>query len=65
MLSDMASLSYDIGVLVEGQHYLHTWEMGPVEGDIEVLVDSSEEDLEDLEEEEEEEEDEEDMTLKE
>ena len=61
MLSDMASMSYDIGALVKGWCYLHTWEMGLVEGEIEVPADLSKEDSE----EEEEEEEEEDMTLKE
>ena len=32
MLSDMASMSYDLRALVEGQNYLRTWEMGLVEG---------------------------------
>jgi len=57
MALDMASMAYDLGVLVEGWHYLCTWEMGPVEGEIEVPAEPSKE--------EEEEEDEKDMTLKE
>ena len=51
MLLDMALISYDLSALVEGQCYLHTQEMGLVEGKIEVPAESSEED--------------EDMTLKE
>ena len=54
MAGDIASMAYDLGVLVEGQHYLRTREMGPVEGKTEVLAEPSKE-----------EEEEEDMTLKE
>jgi len=57
MARDMASLAYDLGALVEGQHYLRTWEMGPVEGKAEVPVVLSEEESEEG--------DDVDMTLKE
>ena len=65
MLSDMALMSYDLGALVKGRHYLRTQEMGPVEGKIKVPAESSEEDSDSEEEEEEEDEGEEDMTLRE
>jgi len=48
-LSDLASMSYDLGALVEGRRYLRTWEMGPVEGESEVSVGLSEEDSEESE----------------
>ena len=69
-LLDLASMSYDLGALVKGRWYLRTWEMGPVEGESEVSVGSSEEDSEDSEdseesEDEEDEESEDDMTMKE
>jgi len=65
VLSDMASMSYDLGALVKGRQYLHMQEMGPVEGESEVSVESSEEDSEDSEDSEEEENEDEDMTMKE
>jgi len=58
----MASMSYNLGALVEGRQFLHMREMGPVEGESKVPVESSEEDLEDSEDSEDEDED---MTMKE
>ena len=39
---DLSSLAYDLESMVEGWQYLHTWEMGPVEGETEVVVEPRE-----------------------
>jgi len=47
MADDLSSLAYDLESMVKGQWYLRTWEMGPVEGETEVVVEPMEEDAED------------------
>ena len=44
---DLSSLAYDLESVVEGQRYLCTQEMGPVEGETEAAVELREEDDED------------------
>jgi len=49
MADELSSLAFDLELLVKGQQYLHTWEMGLAEGDTKVTVEPREEDAEEQE----------------